>query len=358
MPANYRWLFVLVGSLLAATACAPSGSNSNAAVPSADPDAGSGDKTVQTPLTDSLVVYSGRSESLIGGMIDSFESETGIDVAVRWGESGELAATLLEEGSSTAADVFLAQDPGALGAVESMFAPLPDVITGRVPANIRPDSALWAPITGRARAVVYNTENVLEPSLPAGLEGFTDPTWKGRVGWAPTNASFQAMVTAMRVLWGDDRARDWLLAMLANDVAVYDGNGPIVAAVGAGEIDVGLVNHYYLYRFLKEEGEGFKARNHYMRDGGPGSMVLVSGAGILKGAAHPEAAAQFVSYLLADTTQERFVAETHEYPAAIGVAASSDLPPMAELDSPDLAVADLADLAGTVDLLRNTGALP
>ncbi len=351
MPISKPWRFAAVGALVFATAsCRPE--------PMPEPESGAEGSGSEARPAGALVVYSGRSQSLVGGMIDAFEIATGLEVAVRWGESGELAATLLEEGSSTAADVFLAQDPGALGAVESMFAPLPDSILGRVPDDLRPTDSLWVPITGRARVVVYNTDTVPEASLPAGIDGFTDPVWKGRVGWAPTNASFQAMVTSMRVLWGEDRTRSWLTGMLDNDVVVYDSNAPIVAAVGTGEIGIGLVNHYYLYRFVKEEGAGFKARNHFMHDRGPGSLVLVSGAGILKNAAHRDAAERFVSYMLSAATQKRFADETHEYPVAVDVAAPADLPPLADLNGPEIAVADLADLVGTVALLRDVGALP
>jgi iron(III) transport system substrate-binding protein len=303
-------------------------------------------------------VYSGRSESLVGGMVEDFETASGLEVDVRWGESGELAATLLEEGAATDADVFLAQDPGALGAVETMLSPLADELVAGVPAAVRPAAGAWVPLTGRARVIVYNTEAVEEGGLPEGLDDLVDPAWSGRVGWAPTNASFQAMVTAMRALWGDERTTSWLTGMLANDVSEYDGNAPIVAAVGSGEIDVGLVNHYYLYRFLAEEGPDFPVRNHFLQDGGPGSLVLMSGAGILATADNRDGAEQFIRYMLSDAVQERFVADTNEYPVVTGVASPPDLPALVDLGGPSIEVEELADVAGTVALMRTAGALP
>lgn len=305
-----------------------------------------------------LVVYSGRKESLIGPLIERFEEESGIVVEMRWGDTAPLAATLLEEGEASPADVFFAQDPGGLGAVEELLAPLPDEILSRVPAAFRDPAGRWVGVSGRSRVLVYNRETVPEAELPEQLEDLTAPRWRGRVGWAPTNASFQAMVTAMRRLWGEEKTRRWLEDMQANDPTAYESNAPVVAAVGAGEVELGLVNHYYLQRFLLEEGEDFPARNHYMQGGGPGSLVLVSGAGILARSAHRTQAERFIAFLLSDAAQQFLAEESWEYPVASGQAAPADLPDLAELKSPAIPLADLADLEGTLALLRETGVLP
>ena len=305
-----------------------------------------------------LVIYSGRSESLIGPFIESFEAETGIDVDVRWGGTAELAVTLLEEGARTPADVFLAQEPAALAAVDPMLSALPTEMLNRVPKTMRSAAGSWVGLTGRARTIVYNTDNVTEADLPPDVAGLTAPEWRGRVGWAPSNASFQAMVTAMRSQWGQDKTREWLQGMMANDVKTFDSNAPIVAAVGSGEIDAGLVNHYYLYRFLAEEGADFPARNHLEQGSGPGALLLVSAAGILDTAANRDEAEEFIAYLLSEPVQERFVAESSEYALIDGVGAPEGLPPIGDLQAASMAPEDLADLEGTLSLLREVGALP
>jgi iron(III) transport system substrate-binding protein len=132
----------------------------------------------------------------------------------------------------------------------------------------------------------------------------------------------------------------------------------LVSGVAAGEVDVGFTNHYYLYRFLREEGDGFKARNYYMKDGGPGSLVMVSGAGVLNTSKNKEEAAKFIEFLLSPVAQQYFASQTSEYPVVEGVLAPSDLPAISELNSTQLSLKDLADLRGTVDLLREVGALP
>ncbi len=307
-----------------------------------------------------LVVYSGRSESLVAPIIDQFAAATGIQVEVRYANTSELAATLLEEGENSPADVFYAQDPGGLGAIAAagMFAELPQEVTGKVAERFRSVESLWIGISGRARVVVYNTALVDPQELPADLTGFTDPRWKGKVGWAPTNASFQAMVTAMRQEWGEEKTRQWLLDMQANQPVVFDGNMPTVTAVGAGEIEVGLVNHYYLYRFLKEEGEDFPARNVFLNNGGPDSLVMVSGIGRLASGKNQENALKFIEFLLSPVAQQYFAGQTYEYPLVEGVQTERDLAPLSELTASNISLDQLADLEGTLNLLRDTGVLP
>ena len=305
-----------------------------------------------------LIIYSGRSESLVDPIIQQFKGATGIDVQVKYAGTAALAATLLEEGDNSPADVFYAQDPGGLAAVSGMMTELPADIIELTPEWARSGEDRWVGVTGRARVVVYGTDNLTEADLPDDLWGFTEPEWKGRVGWAPTNGSFQAMVTALRVGWGEDRAEEWLRAMIDNDVQIYPKNTPQVAAAAAGEIDVGLVNHYYLYRFLAEEGEDFPARNAHLRGGGPGAIVMVSGAGILKTAENSENAEAFIRFLLSAVGQQYFAGQTFEYPLVEGVRPSVLLTPLDEIGQPDITLADLADLAGTQALLQKTGALP
>ena len=187
---------------------------------------------------------------------------------------------------------------------------------------------------------------------------FTDPAWKGRLGWAPPNGSFQAFVTAMRLQLGDDTTRRWLEGIEANDPRAYPNNISTVAAAARGEIDVGFVNHYYLARFLEEEGPGFGARNHFLGGGDPGALVLVAGAGILKASANTGIAERFVEYLLSESAQRYFATETKEYPLAAGVEPEGELPALSSLDPPDVDLSNLSDLQGTLSLMRDVGILP
>ena len=306
----------------------------------------------------SITVYSGRSESLVDPIIQQFSEATGIEVSVKYASTPEMAATLQEEGDRSPADVFFAQDPGGLGAVEEMLAALPSGILDRVPDWARSPDGRWVGISGRARVVVYNTDRLTEADLPDDIRGFTDPAWKGRIGWPPTNASFQTMVTGMRMLWGEEETRQWLQGIQANEPAIYPKNTPTVAAAAAGEIDVGFVNHYYLYRFLAEEGDSFAARNYHPRSGGPEALVMVAGAGILETSENRENAEKFLEFMLSTVAQQYFAGQTFEYPLVDGVKTQRGLVPLADIAQPSIPMKDLVDLEGTQQILRETGVLP
>ena len=317
------------------------------------PACGQGDST--------LTVYSGRSESLVDPLLESFSEETGIEIRVKYAGSAAIASTILEEGKNTPADVVFLQDPGSLGALSGagFLGTLPDELLGRVDPRFRSPSGEWVGTSGRARTVIYNTSSI-DPArdLPASIMDFTDPAWKGRVGWAPRNGSFQAFVTALRVQHGDSTARRWLVEMKANDARDYPNNTSIVAAVARGEVDVGFVNHYYLERFLQEEGPGFGARNYFLGGGDPGALVLVAGAGILKESDNSRAAEEFVEYLLSEPAQAYFASETREYPLIASVEPQGDMPRLDSLDPPHVDLSNLSDIQGTLSLMRDVGVLP
>jgi iron(III) transport system substrate-binding protein len=308
---------------------------------------------------DILTIYSGRNESLVGPLIEQFEQETGLNVEVRYGKSTEMAATILEEGANSPADIYYGQDAGALGvlAKNDRFLPLSRDILNRVEPRFRSPTGLWIGTSGRARTVVYNTARLTEVELPDDLFGFCAPEWKGRLGWAPTNGSFQAFVTALRVSEGEARAREWLSCIQANEPAVYPKNTPIVEAVGKGEIEAGFVNHYYLFRFLKED-PNFQARNYYPRAGGIGAMINVAGVGIVNTTGNSETAEAFIKFLLSESSQQYFNSQTNEYPlSADNILLNPLLMPLNQILTPDIDLSDLDDLDGTLQLLQDLGIL-
>jgi iron(III) transport system substrate-binding protein len=308
---------------------------------------------------DTLTIYSGREEELVEPLLEQFSDETGIEVDVRYGDSAELAATIAEEGENSPADVFFAQDPGSLGSVDSQLAELPSETLGRVDARFRDAEGRWVGTSGRSRVIAYNTDELTEEEVPDSVDDLTDPEWKGRIGIAPTNASFQAFVTALRLSEGEEAARQWLLDLKENDPKEYESNTPIVEAVAAGEVDLGLVNHYYLY-LVKEEQPDAPVANHFLAAGDPGALVSVAGAGVLASSDQSDDAVAFVDYLLSEAGQRFYVeeAEEAEYPLIEGIEPKEGLPPLSELQGPNVQLTAFgAELASTVELLRETGYL-
>jgi len=306
-----------------------------------------------------LTIYSGREEELVAPLFEMFTEETGIEVEVRYGDSAELAATIAEEGGNSPADLFWAQDPGSLGSVESQLAELPQEILDRVDTRFRDTEGRWVGTSGRSRVIVYNTDALLEDEVPDSVFDLTDPKWKGRIGVAPTNASFQAFVTAMRLSEGDEKTRQWLLDLKKNDPKEYEKNTPIVEAAAAGEIDVGLVNHYYLY-LVKAEQPDAPIANHFLAPGDAGALVSIAGAAVLASSDQEDDAERFVEFLLSDEAQRFYVdeAEEAEYPLVEGIEPKEGLPPLQELEGPDVDLTSFgAEHEATIELLRETGYL-
>jgi len=301
-----------------------------------------------------LTLYSGRSEDLVADLVSDFEESSGLVVEVRYGDTPELAAQLLEEGDGTNADVFLSQDAGALGALskEGSFVALAPEVVGGVDPRYRASDSTWVGVSGRARVFVYNPDEV-EP--PQSVFELTDEEWAGQVGYAPTNASFQSFVTAMRVLEGEDVTREFLIGLKENG-KTYEDNGATLDAVEAGEISIGLVNHYYLFERQAEAGDTpLNTQMAFAEPGDPASLVNVAGVGILESSDDKAAAEEFVTYLLSDEGQEYFATTTFEYPLVKGVDAAEGVPPLEDIEGPDIDLSDLDDLAATQDLLADVG---
>ena len=307
----------------------------------------------------SLTVYSGREEEFVGPLFEQFESDTGISLDVRYGDSAELAATIMEEGDSSPADVFLSQDAGSLGAVAEagLFAEIDGEILDRVDERFRSVEGLWVGTSGRGRVAAYNTDELSDSDLPDSILGFTAPEWKGRIGFPPTNSSFQAFVAGMIISEGEDATRSFLEGLVANDPKIYEDNDATTRGIAAGEIEVGFVNHYYPFEIAAEDGD-IPVANHFFTGGDPGALVNAAGAGILATSKDTEGATKLLDYLTGDEGQTYFSEETWEYPVVDGYEPSVDLVPLDEIESPDI---DLSDLAGTIEpaleLLAEVGLL-
>ena len=304
------------------------------------------------PDKSSITVYAGRSEELIQPMVDQFTLDTGIAVEVRYAGSAELAAQLLEEGQNSPADIFFAQDAGALGAVAKagLLTKLPDEILGLVSPQYSAADGSWVGVSGRVRVIVYNPDKVA--NVPSSVFDLAEPEWQGRIAIAPTNASFQAFVTSMRVLHGEDKTLEWLRAMKTNAV-IYEKNSAILEAVENKIVDAGLINHYYWFAMGREIGfDNLNSRLGQFEARDVGNLINAAGVGIVSDS---NAARSFVEYLLSQTGQQYFVDQTSEYPLISGIEAGVDLTPLSQIPAPDIDLSDLDSLEETLNLIREAG---
>ncbi|MFZ4431836.1 MAG: extracellular solute-binding protein [Microthrixaceae bacterium] len=348
-PRTLRLFGALLASLaVVATVLAACGGDEN----------GSGDgSSATTPGGGRLVVYSGRSEELVGPLFERFEQETGVDLDVRYGESDDLALAIEQEGDRGAVDVFISQSPGAVGFLSAadLLQPIDPAVLDRVRPEDRSSQGTWVGLSARARVLAYNTDELTPDQLPGSVFDLTDPVWSGRVGIAPTNGSFIDFVSGMRQLVGDERTEAWLAGMAANASPTYPGNSPILEAVARAEVPTGLVNHYYREIAIQENPD-LPAANHFFPNGDPGSMLLVTAAAVPTSASDPAGAAALLGFLLSDESQRYLADDKAEYPLAVGVAPPGSLPPLTDLPVTRLDLDRLGDdLTSTIDMIRASG---
>lgn len=305
-------------------------------------------------------VYSGRSENLIGPVLDAFACETGTGVAVRWGNSTDLALLMGEEGDRTAADVFLSRSPGPVGYLESdgLLGTIDSDVLGLVAPSSRSASGTWVGFSGRKRVLVHNIDTVPPEELPQSVFDLTGERYKGRVAIPATNGSFIDWFTVFRDLHGTDTAAQWLNDMVANDARYYPNNRSIVEAAGRGEIDMGLVNHYYHHQEAAAAGDRHRARNHAMSDDDIGSLLIITAATVTAASENTQAGNELIAYLLSEPAQRYFSRETFEYPLAAGVEPADVLPPLEALE---IGSVDFDALGGgfseTVEIVEASGIL-
>ncbi|WP_334310753.1 MULTISPECIES: iron ABC transporter substrate-binding protein [Anabaenopsis] len=307
--------------------------------------------------TKTITIYSGRGEKLISPLLEQAEKDLGMNIQVRYGDTAELAIALVEEGKNTRADLFFAQDAGALGALErrKLTTTISPDLLNQVDPRFRSPRGNWMGISGRARVLNYNTNRVRQSELPKSIWELTRPQWRGKVGWAPTNGSFQSFVTAMRTLEGETRTLEWLRAMRANGTKVYRNNTTIVEAIGRGEADIGLTNHYYLANF-KKTNPNFPVATHYTNKD-PGSMINIAGVAIMGSTKQKSDVERFIGYLLKPSSQTYFATQTNEYPLVKGVAGPANQVPLSQIQGPNINLTNLQDLEGTLELLQEAGVL-
>ena len=209
--------------------------------------------------------------------------------------------------------------------------------------------------SGRARVFAYNPKAVT--TLPTSIDDLTDPSWSSKIGIAPTNASFQAFVTALRIIRGDEATENWLTKIVANNPKLFEKNSQIVEAIDAGQIQLGLVNHYYTWEVSKALGREINAVNGFFGPGDAGNLINVSGAGVFNTSKNQSLANKLIEYLLAEKTQKRFVSENHEYSVLPNLITPSGQPTLKEIGAPIVNLDSLKDLKQTQELLIKVGLL-
>ena len=309
--------------------------------------------------SDELLIYNAQHESLTKEWIDAFTKETGIKVTYRQGGDTELGNQLIAEGTASPADVFLTENSPAMAAVEraDLFADLDSETLNQVPAQYRPPTGKWTGVAARTTVFVYNTTKLQPDQLPKSMLDLEQPAWKGRWGAPPPKADFQAIVAALLQLKGEQATAQWLAGMKTN-ATLYSDNIATLKAVNAGEVDGGIIYHYYWFRDQAKTKEmSANTALHYFKNQDPGAFISLSGGGVLKSSKKADQAQQFIKFITGKAGQEVLEKGTSfEYPVASGVPANPALPPLDTLQAPAVDPSTLQAQQVT-DLMTKAGLL-
>ncbi|MEB0045204.1 MULTISPECIES: iron ABC transporter substrate-binding protein [unclassified Pseudomonas] len=309
--------------------------------------------------TDGIVVYNAQHESLTKSWVEGFTKETGIKVTVRNGDDTEMGNQIIQEGAASPADVFLTENSPAMVLVDNagLFAPVAPKTLEQVGSAYRPAHGKWVGIAARSTVFVYNPSKLAEADLPKSLMDLASPSWKGRWAASPAGADFQAIVAAVLELKGEAATLDWLKAMKAN-TTVYRGNSAVLKAVNAGQIDSGVIYHYYAFVDQSKTGENSKNTSlHYFKHKDPGAFVSISGGGVLASSKHKEQAQAFLKWITGKDGQA-ILKNGNSFEYAVGENAQSNpkLVPLPQLDAPAVDASKL-DSKKAVELMTQAGLL-
>lgn len=316
-------------------------------------------QSVAADNNDGIVVYNAQHENLVKSWVDGFTKETGIKVTLRNGDDSELGNQLVQEGSASPADVFLTENSPSMVLVDNanLFAPLDSDTLKQVPAEYRPAHGRWIGIAARSTVFVYNPAKLSEQQLPKSLMDLAKPEWKGRWAASPSGADFQAIVSAMLALKGEQATLEWLKAMKSNFVA-YKGNSTVMKAVNAGQIDGGVIYHYY--RFVDQSKTGENSKNtqlYYFKHQDPGAFVSLSGGGVLASSKHKAQAQAFIKYITGKEGQESLrTNNAFEYAVGVNAASNPKLVPLKDLDAPKVEPSTL-NSKKVIELMTQAGLL-
>jgi len=306
-----------------------------------------------------IVVYNAQHETLTKAWVAGFTEETGIPVTIRNGDDTEMGNQLVQEGAASPADVFLTENSPAMVLVDNakLFAPVAPATLEQVGSAYRPAHGQWVGIAARSTVFVYNPAKLPEKDLPKSLMDLATPAWKGRWAASPAGADFQAIVAAVLQQKGEAATLEWLKGMKTNSTA-YRGNSSVLKAVNAGQVDSGVIYHYYAFVDQSKTGENSKnTALHYFKHQDPGAFVSISGGGVLKSSKHQEEAQKFLQYITGKQGQDVLrTGNSFEYAVGKDATSNPKLVPLKDLDAPKVDASKL-DSKKAVELMTQAGLL-
>ena len=303
----------------------------------------------------SITLYNGQHEQTTQAIVDAFTKATGISVKLRSGDEASLASQIIQEGSSSPADVFYAENTPALLNLDEkqLFAPVDGATLAATPATYSAPDKGWVGVSARVSALIYNTKALTPAQLPKSILELGQSAWKGKIGIAPGETDFGPVISSVASATGYDAAVAWLKGLKANaGDKDFPSNEALVAAIDRGDVQAGVIDTYYWYRAQQEQGS-VNSAVAFFAPGDAGYVLNISGAAVLKSSKHQADAQKLVAFL-AGARGEQIIAHSFsfEYPLATGVAADPKLPPLATLKPNAISIASIGDGSASVGLLE------
>lgn len=297
-------------------------------------------------------VYSGRHYDSDIVLFDAFTAETGIKVNVIEAGGDALIERLAQEGEASPADIFITADAGILWRADQrgLFRATQNAdLETRVAAQFRHPEGKWFGLAKRARIVIYNKEQ----GLPEGLETYADladPAYDDMICVrSSSNIYNQSLLASIIAHEGEAQAESWARGVVDNFARRPQGNDSAqIEAVAAGLCRVGIVNSYYVARYLDPEDEEKAAIGQMIGvlhpdQEGYGAHVNISGAGVTVNAPNAENAERLLSFLLRDDNQAAFALGNNEYPIVEGVEVAGPIAILGSFREDDLPVTALGE---------------
>jgi iron(III) transport system substrate-binding protein len=336
-----RWIaagLVTAALAVSATACSSSGSS-----------AGRGSGAT-------ITLYNAQHEETTDALVSAFEKQTGIHVNVRNGDESQFAQQIEQEGSHSPADVFYTENSPALMELQekNLLAPVVASTLANVEPQYNSPAGDWVGVSARVSCFVYNTSALPAASLPTSILDLADPKWKGKLALAPAETDFLPIVTAIAKAKGDAAALTWLKAVKSNAAGhIYPDNETLVADVNRGSATIGVINHYYWFRFQKESDAKMSSAIAFFAPRDPGYLVDVSGAGVLRSSKHQAEAQKLLAFLVSKPGEAVLAnGVSFEYPLGSHAPASPELRPFAQVQPDPLTISDFGDGSGALKLLQ------
>jgi iron(III) transport system substrate-binding protein len=291
-------------------------------------------------------LYSSRHYDTDERLYSEFEKATGIRVNRIEDSASVLIERIKAEGENSPADILLTVDAGRLWAADQagLFQPVrSDVLTSKIPENLRHPEGHWFGFSTRARVIFYDKARVSNP--PQTYQALAEPAYEGLVCTrTSSNIYMLSLMSAVIAHNGEDSAKAWAEGVWANRARDPEGGDTDqLRGIASGECAIAVANTYYFARALRKEVRDLSGKTDgigivFPNQDGVGTHLNISGGGVVANAPNRDNAIKFLEYLASPEAQAYLAAGNDEYPVVEGTELSSSVQSLGTFKSDPLPI--------------------